>query len=884
MNSVARRALASLPLLLFFASGAAALIYETVWVREFGRFLGNTSRSAALVTGLFVGGLGIGSFLVGRMNFLKSATGIRPLWKAYAVCEALIGLAALVTLAAEKALPRFLPSSTASYHLNESGFWGLTPGSILAQLLVLALLILPTTVLMGATLPLLLRITRDSDVSNGWRFGLLYGANTAGAMVGCLLVDLLLVPSLGSWGTQVSAIGINFAIGLAAWLLSLSAAAEATPSGTGDGTDAESLAPVRLNVEQRKQVGFAFATVAVSGFMAMGVQVIWARFLATALGGTRGVFSLLLAVILGGMWFGSVAGGAAVRRWQKPWAGCVIGSWLFLASAMFGFLWFDRALLATGAFARFHQDLAPFGLSWLADVFFVLRAVVPVAGLASFWAGFTIPPAIELLNFSRFHESRLTSVAYMINCVAALLGALLTGFWFLPSLGMQASLLLLACPLLALAGALVYVGQAGWPKSKALGLTSAGAAVCLLAYWGSLSPQYLLLKMFDPPRRKEGFLALSEDVVETIAVDEHPVTKDRYLMTNGHPMSGTALGSVRYMRMFSHLPLLQVKAPTDALVICFGVGNTLHAASLYPSLQRLHVVDLSSHVLQHAHFFKEWNRDVLKDPRVQVFINDGRHHLQMQPSASYDLVTLEPPPLAHAGVANLYTREFYELARSRLKPGGFLTTWLPALQLTEPALRSAVRAFIDVFPNGVMLHGHADNFVLMGRAAETNTIDFLEVQHALSRLPEVRADLDEVYLGTMTELFGSFVASSDVLQRFSRPAEPLTDDRPSMDYGYISFLRSRIPPDLIGTMEIEQWCPGILNNSPKSSYIAGELPTYLAIMDNYYRTIPPIHFLQPRPPHRLTLDLTASETARVIGRSGYLQGVLRAQLSEMGVR
>ena len=127
------------------------------------------------------------------------------------------------------------------------------------------------------------------------------------------------------------------------------------------------------------------------------------------------------------------------------------------------------------------------------------------------------------------------------------------------------------------------------------------------------------------------------------------------------------------MRALVHIPLLSMPSPQRVLVIGFGVGNTTHAATLHPSVQQVDIADLSQHVLEHASYFRETNGGVLEDPRVKVFVNDGRQHLQMQPEGTYDLVTLEPPPIAYAGVGSLYSREFYTLARSRLKPGGYLT-------------------------------------------------------------------------------------------------------------------------------------------------------------------------------------------------------------------
>src|SRR5207302_1993414 len=145
--------------------------------------------------------------------------------------------------------------------------------------------------------------------------------------------------------------------------------------------------------------------------------------------------------------------------------------------------------------------------------------------------------------------------------------------------------------------------------------------------------------------------------------------RGRALLTNGHAMSSTAPLDQRYMRALAHIPLLSMDAPKRVLVIGFGVGNSTHAATLHPSVERVEVADLSRQILDLASSFREANHNVLKDARVAVYVNDGRQHLQMQPPASYDLITLEPPPIAHAGVGALYSREFYQLARTRLKPG-----------------------------------------------------------------------------------------------------------------------------------------------------------------------------------------------------------------------
>src|SRR5262249_12390088 len=159
-------------------------------------------------------------------------------------------------------------------------------------------------------------------------------------------------------------------------------------------------------------------------------------------------------------------------------------------------------------------------------------------------------------------------------------------------------------------------------------------------------------------------------------------------------MSGTTPLAQRYMRAFAHLPLLMRDAPERAAAICFGVGNTAQAVALHPSIRRIDVVHLSDQVLEHGGYFRATNGDVLAGPRVSVFVNDGRHPLLMQPEGSYGLIPLERPCLRFAGVSALYSKEFYALARPRLRPDGQMTQWLPIYQVPAHVALAIIRAFI----------------------------------------------------------------------------------------------------------------------------------------------------------------------------------------------
>jgi spermidine synthase len=265
--------------------------------------------------------------------------------------------------------------------------------------------------------------------------------------------------------------------------------------------------------------------------------------------------------------------------------------------------------------------------------------------------------------------------------------------------------------------------------------------------WLLLPADYINRRALGSQAERGRLVALAEGLTELIAVSEVPGS-GRTLLTNGHAMSSTSSVSQRYMRALAHVPLLSMNHPRTVLVIGFGVGNTTHAATLHPSVERVEVADLSRGILRHASDFSDANHDVLANPRVAVYVNDGRHHLQMQPGPAYDLITLEPPPIAYAGVASLYSTEFYALARSRLRAGGYVSQWLPAYQVPTETTLSMIRAFLDVFPQAVLLSGAEDDLVLLGTVADRLVLDPARVAAALAAAPAVQTDLARVDLGS----------------------------------------------------------------------------------------------------------------------------------------
>lgn len=864
--------------LLFLLSGASGLIYQVIWVRQFGNVFGNTIHSAALVIAVFMLGLGVGGWLAGIYADRRwAASG--SLLKSYGMVElAIAALGLLISLV----LPRLgdVAASLSWYVRGADGWYALSTASYLARYLAAVLLLTPSALLMGSTLTLLIRYRVQRDLGDaGWRIGALYGVNTAGAAMGCFLTDWVLVPNAGLAGTQMIAVAFNLIAALGALQLakaetSATRAVPVAPEAPAEPAGALSVAfPVGL-------------AIAISGFVAMAMEILWFRHLSSLLGSYRAVLSLVLTVILVGIWLGALAGGWLHRRLGRAPVLYAVAQMLFVVTAIVGLWTADIASILDAERRVFPMFLA--APEWFRDLiglWLQMRPILAELALPAFLMGFAYPLANACIQDAERSVGRRAGFLYLANTVGAVLGALAAGFILLPVLGMQRTVTLLVVVALLGLVPLYVVSQrrsrstaARWP---AAGFAVSGAGmIAALGAWVALPADHLIdrtLHLYFPGERR---LLAREGLTEIVAVTEAP-DGTRRLMTNGHPMSATGWVAQRYMRAFAHLPLLSMEAPADVLVICFGVGNTAHAASVHPSVRRIDVVDTSQGVLDHARWFAATNGDILHNPKVGVFVNDGRHHLRMQPPASYDLVTLEPPPIALAGVASLYSREFYELARSRLKRGGYLTQWLPAYQVPEYTSLAMVRAFLEAFPTSVLLSGATNELILMGVNGDRLEIDPARIRARLAAVPALQQDLTRASLGTLTEIIGTFAASAPTLVAATERSIPLTDDYPISEYMLQSRLRHHLMPANIFEVRpvaaVAEWCPRCFDGGRPAPGLE-LLPIHLRILSRLYSDPSYLESVWPRPGPRSFGALVPPDavTQQTIAASRYLQFLVEA--------
>jgi spermidine synthase len=834
-------------LVLFFLSGVSGLVYQVVWVREFGNVFGNTIHSASLVVAIFMLGLGCGSYVVGVWADRRYQRAPDSLLRAYGYVELVI---AALGFSVSLALPRLnaLVAIFSSYVADGTGWFVLSRMSYLARGAIAFVLLAPITMLMGGTLTLLIRhrVRHDVESAGGWKIAVLYAVNTAGAAAGAFLTDFFLVPAAGLRATQMVAVALNVFAGAGALILArgatspISARKTSSQRGRLKTAPAAAPSPAEAATERTHAARWTAVALAMAGLAAMGMEIVWLRHFSLLLGGFRAVFSLVLTIMLVGIGAGSLLGGFIDRRTARPAHALMVVQALLVASALIG--------LGSTSVASLDAHRRAIGVTlaaltplerWFSELWYNARPMLLEAGLPALLMGCSFPLANAVIQHAERSVGSRAGTLYLANTAGAVCGSLLTGYVLLPVFGMQGS-----ATALAVAAGLgivpLYLTTRSGRAKTGLALRVVAASVLIasaaVVVWLRLPADYVLQRSLATLSQSERLVAIHEGVTEVVAVTEIP-GRGRSLMTNGHAMSSTALLDQRYMRALAHIPLLSMNQPTRVLVIGFGVGNTTQAATLHPSVERVDVADLSREILGHAGYFRDANGDVLNDPRVKVYVNDGRQHLQMQSEGTYDLIALEPPPIAHAGVAALYSREFYTLARTRLKPGGYLSQWLPAYQVPAETSLAMVRAFVDVFPQSVLLSGTQGELLLVGIRGDTIEVDPNRLARALERAPKALADLRRLDLGTVTEIVGTFVGSAETLARATRGSMDVSDDRPLQEFGVRSALgsgMSGVPAALVDLSAAGTWCPRCFDGERPSPAAAG-LDTYLALLDQSYR-------------------------------------------------
>jgi len=734
--------------LIFFLSGAAALLFETLWFHQAGLALGNTVWASSLVLAGFMGGLALGSGLAGRLGHR-----LRRRVRAYAGLELWIGASGLALVLLLPVLTPILAPVLAPFR---DAPWLLNP---LRLAIAFALLLAPSTA-MGATLPLLVLELCARDPRFGRALGQLYGWNTLGAVAGAVAGHVGLLAWLGVRGTAGVAAGAN----VLAAALALGLARRAGPPAGA------LAAPPPVN-RLTARAGALLAAAFVTGAAVLALEVVWFRFLLLFVLGGSLAFALMLAIVLAGIGLGGLLAAAWLSRSagvhrHVPALALAAGALCVATYALFDLV---AAPLATRVVYRWPGMLA-LGVPLMLPVSLVSGVLFTVLG-----------DAVERESRG---AGRAAGFLVVANTAGAMTGALLGGFGLLSGLGIEASIRALAAAFgaTALLAALGGARPRGASGAAPLALAVAGFAAAIGLFPSGLLREHYIQYPVRRMAAREGshLVAAREGLTETVLY----LRKDRYgepeywrLVTNSHSMSTTALKARRYMQLFVYWPIAVHPDPRHALLISYGVGATAKALVQTRALETIDVVDVSRDILELSELvFPDPREHPLRDPRVRVHVEDGRFFLQTT-DRRYDLVTGEPPPPKAAGIVSLFTREHFRLIRERLAPGGIATYWLPAHSLRERESKAVIRAFCEVFADCSLWNGADLDWILVGTRDAAGPVS-PERFAAQWNDPVVGPELVRLGVERPEQLGALFLADAEALRALTRDTPPVVDDRP----------------------------------------------------------------------------------------------------------
>jgi len=752
-------------LVLFAGSGCAALIYEIVWFQMLQLVIGSSAVSLAVLLGTFMGGMCAGSLLLAKfVSPTRHPLGV------LARLEGLIGAcgAALVFL-----LPLVSHASA----------------------IVCVLLLLPPTILMGATLPAMSRFVKATPSGMSW-LGFFYAGNIVGAVVGCVSAGFYLLPRFDLSTAAFVAVAINLLV--AALGLAMSRRA---PYAV---TDTSVPRAARTHWMPRG----VYVAIALSGLTALGAEVVWTRLLSLMFGATTYAFSIILGVFLAGLGMGSVAGSWLARDAKQPRVVLAWVQFLLAFATAWGAFMIARELpwwplderLTPGPWIVFQVDLAR-----------TLFAVFPGAVLWGASFPLALAAASEGDNAGPSSDAGPTvGRVYAANTLGAIVGSIITGLVLIPWIGTKgaqqvfivasaASGVLAIGPLLLRRSGMAIATFALAGASLVLASRVPVVPVGLIAWGRSVSWQ-------GTPNALEW----AEGMNSSIAVTEE-AGGYRSFHVSGKVEASTEPQDMRLQRLLGHFSALMHEHPKNVLVVGFGAGVTAGAISIHPTVERMVICEMEPLIPKIvSKYFSDANSNVAENRKVSIVYDDARHYVLTTPE-KFDVVTSDPIHPWVKGSAALYTREYFEHVKSHLNPGGVVTQWVPLYESTPDVVRSELATFFSVFPNGTVWrndnrNGSGYDVVLVARlddepAVKPIDVDALQARIAQPEYAEVKASLEEVDFMSVFDLFRTYSGRSTELAPWLAGAEINRDRNLRLQYlaglGYNAFLGTQIRDEIL---------------------------------------------------------------------------------------
>ena len=753
--------------LIFFLSGASGLVYQLIWVRLTGLVFGNTSHAISVVLGAFMAGLALGSWWLGRMSDRVE----RPL-RFYGILEIGIGISASLVPLAFRSL--------------DSVYWALAPsldrvpgGDGLVRFLTSFLILIVPTFLMGGTLPVLARFFTEAVQEIQRKVGLLYALNTFGAAFGTLAAALFFVPRIGNNRSTLLIAAVNILIGVFAILMDARQKKEAPSS------EQETAVFVGVSAGNAATDRLVLATLATSGFVAMIYEVAWSRALTAMIGSSTYAFSIMLVTFLVGIALGS----SIAMKWRRT-AGLRLLGLTQLGIAVGALLFLIGYLVAPYILLSLLKALS-YSFPAVMTSQFLLCASLMI--FSTVCMGAALPVASQIYSNKLTVLGRSIGNVYSVNTLGAIAGSLAAGFVLIPLLGTERAILVglfvnsaMAALILAAPDAVRRPNLAKWGALALLVVATLSMRGGVFWSRDALDRGVLVYARGFEARPE---LTISEYYQDTDVVyfkDGNNATisvrkGEDYvgLRTNGKVDASNKADMLTQL-MIGYLPILHHPTPRSTMIIGYGGGVTVGAATAFKEVEEIDVLEIESAVVGAGPQFAAFNRKSYENPKVHILYNDARNYMNVT-RKQYDVIISEPSNPWIAGVASLFTSEFYERAGQVLKPDGVFAQWIQLYELDPEDLRMILREFQEKFPQVSVWVCNGDLIVIGTR--QPQRLNLPRWVQLASEDPRVALELRDYFKVSLPEgILAYYVMGSEQVRKFSENAGHNTDDLPLLEF------------------------------------------------------------------------------------------------------
>jgi spermidine synthase len=744
--------------------------------------MGNTTLSITTVLTVFMGGLALGSYVGGRIIDRR-----KDMLRIFSLLEGAVGIYCLQ-------LPWLINATKPLYHCfySSTSFATLT----FIRFVLCGLIILVPTTLMGATLPVLSRFLAGWSGRVGGAVGRLYAVNAVGAAIGAFCTGFVFIVSLGVTRTIYLACMLNFLVSAIAYLLHRKT--RNIPSLAHEVTNkppahvAQARKPLPIIVYGRTAMYAVLIGYGLSGFAALVYEIAWTRALSLLMGSSVYAFSMMLAAFILGLAIGSITYARFADRVRDPMrALALMEAGISLSALAVVPLLGSMPFFMTGLVSRMGSQF--WLLHWTEFVLIVLIVLVPTTLM-----GAAFPLACRLCAQVCQRVGRGVGTVYAYNTLGSILGSFLGGFLLIPVLGTERTILAMVAVNAMVGAAFLFLSRSTAPLRRGI---MAGVSIILIAVGIAFVPVWNVAEMTsgpaidgmrlakdvaqDPQQLRE--MARQRDVIFDREDSTTTVTVEKYadgqmvLRVNGKPDASSSTDLPTQL-MLAHVPMLLQENPRQVLVIGLASGITLGSASLYPAAG-LDCVEISPAMTEACHCFDAYNHNVLADPRVHIVVSDGRNHVALT-DKHYDVIISEPSNPWIAGIADLFTVEYFRLCRDRLTDKGVACIWLDTYHMRLETFQSVVRTFHSVFPNMTIWYVRGDTLLVGFKTAPS-----IPLKQLARRIddPKIKEDLKRIGISSVSDFLGCLLMGSTAAGAFAQDGLLNTDDNAMLEFSAPKF-------------------------------------------------------------------------------------------------